>query len=118
MPNLVSLTRLSLQVLGKTQIGVLPISGFSVKKLTTETKIDKRKLRKETRQRIKMDDDIILENYDVIVFLQFIANLQQSGNQILNAQPVKLTFSLIVVTFYLIKMKTQRKNLTALTLLL
>ena len=67
MPNLVSLTRLSLQVLGKTQIGILPISGFSVKKLITETKIDKRKLRKETRQLIKMDDDIILENYDVIV---------------------------------------------------
>ena len=56
-----------------------------------------------------MDDDIILENYDVIVFLQFIANLQQSGNQILNAQPVKLTFSLIV-TFYLLKTENRTKK--------
>ena len=62
-----SLTRLSFQILGKTQIGVFPISGFLVKKLTTETKIDKRKLRKETRQPKKMDDDVISGNCNVIV---------------------------------------------------
>ena len=67
VPNLVSLTRLSLQIFGKTQIGVFPISGFLVKKLTTETKIDKRKLRKETRQPKKMDDDVISGNCNVIV---------------------------------------------------
>ena len=43
-------------------------------------------------------------------FLQFMANLQRSGCQIPNAQPVKLTFSLIVVTFYLIKTENTTKK--------
>ena len=39
MPNLVSLTRTSLQILGKTQTGVLPISGFLVNPLRKKTVI-------------------------------------------------------------------------------
>ena len=50
-------------------------------------------------------------------FLQFMANLQRSGCQIPNAQPVKLTFSLIVVTFYLIKTEnTMKKSHTSHTI--
>ena len=33
----------------------------------------------------KIDDDVISENYDVIVIFQFTTNLEQWGSQILNA---------------------------------
>ena len=43
---------------------------------------------------------------------QFMANLEQSGNRIPDAQPVKLTFSL-TVTFYLTKTENRtQKSLT------
>ena len=44
------------------------------------------------------------ENCNDIAIFQFMANLDQSGNQIPNAESVKRLFSLIV-TFYLTKTK-------------
>ena len=82
MPNLVSLTRPSLQILDEIQTGVFPISGFLVKslinknghnsrtsndivmKLGPATKLDKRN--RATSK--KFDDDFVLTNYDVVVF--------------------------------------------------
>ena len=46
-----------------------------------------------------------------LTFFQFIAHLEQSGSLIPGAWSVKLTFLLIVV-FYLQKMKTELKNLS------
>ena len=43
-------------------------------------------------------------------FFQFMANLEQSGNQILNAWSIELTFSLSAA-FYLTKTETELKNL-------
>ena len=71
-------------------------------KIGPVTKLDKRK--KATSK--KFDDDVISENYDVIVIIPIYDQLEQSGRRI-----VKLTFSL-AVTFYL----TKTEN-TALTLL-
>ena len=78
MPNLVSITRPSLQILGKTQTGVFPISGeYLIKencynsrtsddidmKLGPVTKLGTRD--KTTSK--KFDVDIMSENCDVIV---------------------------------------------------
>ena len=40
MPNLLSLTRPSLQILGKTQTGVFSISGFLVNSFVTDMKLE------------------------------------------------------------------------------
>ena len=64
MPNLVSLTHPSLQILGKTQTGVFPISDFRISsddtdiKLGPLTKHDKRN--KATSK--KIDDNVMLAN--------------------------------------------------------
>ena len=50
-------------------------------KLRPVTKLDKRK--KVTSR--KIDDDVMLENYDVNVFFGLMANLEQFGNQIPDA---------------------------------
>ena len=50
-------------------------------KLGPVTKLDKRN--KTTSK--KFDDEVISENYDVIVIFQFMANLEQSGSWILDA---------------------------------
>ena len=47
-------------------------------KLGPVTKLDKRN--KTTSK--KFDDDVMLENCDVIVIFQFMANLEQSGSWI------------------------------------
>ena len=77
MPNLVFITRPSLQILGKTGISDFKISGQSLikrnchnprpsddidTKLGPVTKIDKR-----NKMSKKLDDDVISENYDIIV---------------------------------------------------
>ena len=55
------------------------------------------------------------ENCDVIVIFQFMANLEQFGSRILDAQHVKLIFSL-VETFYLTKTESRtKKSLTKLS---
>ena len=82
MPNLVSLTGPSLQILDKTETGVFTISGFLVKSLINKnghnsrtsndivmklgpvTKLDKRN--RATSK--KFVDDFVLTNYDVVVF--------------------------------------------------
>ena len=81
MPNLVSVTCPSLQILGKTQTGVFPISGeYLIKencynsrtsddidmKLGRVTKLDERN---ETTSK-KFDFDVISENCDVIVIFR------------------------------------------------
>ena len=77
MPNLVTLTRPSLQITGKTQMGVFLLSNFKFPenchnsrtnddtdmKLGPITKLDKRN--KTTPK--KFDNDVILGNCDVIV---------------------------------------------------
>ena len=61
----------------------------------------------------KSSKEITMTSFRKIVtssqFFRFVANLEQSGSRISNAQSVKLTFSLIV-TFYLTKMKTKLKG--------
>ena len=49
------------------------------------------------------------KNCDLIAIFQFTANLEQSGNQIPDAESVKLIFSL-KVTFYLVKTENRTKN--------
>ena len=89
VPNLVSLTCPSFQISGKTQTGVFPISGFlfsiSYKrkssqlqnsrtsddinmKLGSVTKLDKR----NKNPLRKSDDDVISENYNVIVIFSYL----------------------------------------------
>ena len=68
-PNLVTLTRLSFQIFGKTQTGIFPISGFLVSydidmKLEPVTKLDK----KNTSTLKKIDYDIMSGNCDIIIF--------------------------------------------------
>ena len=81
MPNLVFPTCPSLQILGKTQSGVFPISGFLVKSLIKENCHNSRtsddtdmkhgpvtKLYKRNKTSSKnVDDGIMLENCDIIV---------------------------------------------------
>ena len=81
MPNLVSLTRPRLQLLGKTQKGVFPIFNILIKslinknyhksrtkkfgpvKLTSKLTINFKKIKKKK----KNDDNAVLANYDVNV---------------------------------------------------
>ena len=74
-------------------------------KLPPVTKLNKRKKNASK----KFSDDLALENCYGIVFFQFMANLEQSGNQIPKAESVKLIFSLIV-TVYLTKTEIRTKN--------
>ena len=95
VPNLVSLTHSSLQILDKTQTGISDfwISGQSLikvnyhnsrtsddidMKLGPVTKLDKRN--KITSK--KFDSDVMSANCDVIFIFLFLANLEQSGSQI------------------------------------
>ena len=81
MPNLVSITLPSLQILGKTQTGAFPISGFLVNPFKknyhnsrTSDDIDMKygavaKVDKRNKAMLKnVDDDIMLANSDVIIF--------------------------------------------------
>ena len=82
MPNLVSLTCPSLQILGKIQTGVLAISGVLVNLLKTKKNclnlktskdIDMKlgpvtKLDKRNATTSKKDDDVMSINCDVVIF--------------------------------------------------
>ena len=59
---------------------------------------------------LKNGDDVILTNVTSLLFFQFMANLEQSGSWILDAQSVKFTFSL-TLTFILKNLKTELKTL-------
>ena len=63
--------------------------------LAPVTKIDKR----NTAASKIFDDDVMSINCDILLFFQFMVNLEQTGSQIPDACSVKLTFSLRV-TFY------------------
>ena len=80
MPNLVSLTCPSLQILDKTQTGIFLISRFLVKSLINKNSQNSRtnddidlklepvtKLDKRHTMSKKIDNDIRLANYDVII---------------------------------------------------
>ena len=93
MPHLVSLTRPSLQILGKTQ--TQGISGFRISaqsllkvnchnsrtsddidmKLEPATKFDKRNKTKSN----KFDDDVMSASYHGIVIFSIYGNLEQSS---------------------------------------
>ena len=74
-------------------------------KLGPVTKIDKR----NTATSNKFDDDVISVNFNVIVILTIMVNLEQSGIRSPGAWSVKLTFSLIV-TFYLKQSENRTKK--------
>ena len=69
------------------------------------------KRNKRTRQRQK---NFAMTSCQQIVsslsFLQFMANLEQSGSRIPDSWSIKLTFSLIII-FYLTKTENRTKNL-------
>ena len=86
MPNLVSLTCPSPQILGKTQARVFPISGFLVSPLQTKivirtSHIIDMKLEPVT----KLGKRNMAMSMMSLSFLQFLANLQPSGSRILDA---------------------------------
>ena len=135
MPNLISLTHPSLQILGKTQTGVYPISRFLVNpflikenchnsrtsadadmKLGPVSKLDKRKKNpvKKVSQWLHVKNIVTS-----LSFFRFMANLELSRSRIPDAEPIKSIFSL-KVTFYLRKLKTELKQIynATLTLLL
>ena len=109
VPNLVFLTRPSLQILGKTQTGVFSISGFLVnpykKKLSQFqnsdntamklgpvsklTKINKGTLKNLTRASCRK----IMPS---LPFFQITTNLEQSGSRVSDPESAKLIFSLTV----------------------
>ena len=129
MPNLVSITLPSLQILGKTQTELFPISGQSLIKenfhnsrtsddidmnLGPVIKLDKRN--KTTSK--KSDADFLSKNCDVNVifwiFSQFGAiRRSDSGHRACKG------YVSVIVTFCLTKTENgTKKSLTALTLLL
>ena len=74
-------------------------------KLGSVTKLDKRK----TATSKKFDNYVMSGNWDIIVFFQFMVNLQPSESQIPETWSIKLTFSLIV-TFHLTKPENKTKK--------
>ena len=122
MPNLVSLTQTSIQILGKTQTEVFLISGFPVNlvkvnchnsrnsddinmKFGPVTKLDKRN---KTISKKKLTMMPYRKTVTSLSFFQFMANLDQSGSRIPDAQPVEVIFS-STVTFYLTKTENRTK---------
>ena len=122
MPNLVSLTQTSIQILGKTQTEVFLISGFPVNlvkvnchnsrnsddinmKFGPVTKLDKRN---KTISKKKLTMTPYRKTVTSLSFFQFMANLDQSGSRIPDAQPVEVIFS-STVTFYLTKTENRTK---------
>ena len=99
MPNLVSLTQTSIQILGKTQTEVFLISGFPVNlvkvnchnsrnsddinmKFGPVTKLDKRN---KTISKKKLTMTPYRKTVTSLSFFQFMANLDQSGSRIPDA---------------------------------
>ena len=64
MPNLVSLTFPSLRILDKAQMGAFPMSRFLVKPRMNKSFF---KSRTSYDVDMKLDDDVVSVNYDVIV---------------------------------------------------
>ena len=126
MPNLVSITRTSLQVLGKIQTGVFPISGISGPSLIKEnchnsrtgadidmkhgpvTKLDKRN--KTTSKKMMVTS--FQEHVTSLSFFGFLANLEQSRDRIPDTESAKVMFS-VTVTFC--RTKTENRTEKPLT---
>ena len=124
MPNLVSMTRPRLQILGKTQTGYFRFPDFwsipfKIKYHTSRTGYDiDTKLGPVT----KLDKRKQLPKYSTMMscrkivtsslFFGFLANLEQSGGRIPNTKPAKVTFQLIV-TFCL--RKTENRTIKSIT---
>ena len=119
-PNLASLTRPSLQILDKTQAGYFQFPDFwSIlynchnsktsrdidMKLGPVTKLDKRTTTTSKNLTMMSFQQIVT----IFSFLQFMAKLQSSRSQILDAWSIKLIFSLII-SFYLTKSETELKS--------
>ena len=83
-------------------------------KLGSVPKLDKRN--KTTSK--KFDVDVRSQNYDVMSFFGFLANLEQSGGRIPDTESAKVMFS-VIGTFCLRKTenRTKKTSNTALTLL-
>ena len=123
MPNLVFLTRASLQIFGQNSdegISDFQIYGQSLikrychnsrtsddidMKFERVTKLDKRN--KITSKNLKMTSRWKIVSS--LLFFRFTANLEQSGRRVPDALSVKRIFSLIV-TFYLTKTKKRTKK--------
>ena len=129
MPNLVSLTCNSFQILGKTQTGIFLISGTSGQSLIKENCQNSRtrddigmkfeqstKFNKRNKTRLnQFDDDVMPANCDIIaIFLiygQFGAILKRDSRSI-----ICKTYIFIKVTFYLTKTGNRtKKSLTHLS---
>ena len=123
MPILVSLTCPSLQILDKTQVGGISdiqISGQSIIKENyhnsrTSNDIDMKlgPVTKRVERNMTTSKKLTRMSCRKIVmpllFLLFMANLEQSAKRIRNAWSVKLTFSLVVI-FFLTKTEIRTKN--------
>ena len=81
-------------------------------KLRPITKLDKKN---KTTPKKNLTIRLCRENVMSLSFFEFMANLEQLASRILEAQSLKLTFSLIV-TFYLTKTENRtKKSLTQLS---
>ena len=81
-------------------------------KLGPVTKLDKG----NTEMSKTFDDDACRQIVMSLYFFQFMDNSQPSGNRIPDAWSIKLTFSLITITFYLTKIENRtKKSLTQLS---
>ena len=123
LPNLVSLTRPSLQILDKTK--PFPISRFLVNLLYTKifitpdigmklgpgTKLEKR----NTATSKKLDEDVVSVNFDVLVIFpiygQFGVIVKLDSGRMVT---LILTF-LVTETFYLTKTENSKKSLAQLS---
>ena len=125
MPNLLSLTCPSLQILSKTQTVVFPISNFwlteNCYKSRTSNDIDMKlvqviKILQLKQGNVKKADDLMFTNCDILPFFQFMTNLEQSGEAgfLTHCPSLKLTF-LLIVTFYFTKTGKTKKSLTQLS---
>ena len=128
MPNLVSITRPSLQILGKTQDGDISNFRNSGQSLIKENchsrtiddidiklgpviKLDKRN--KATSK--KFDDDVMPENYDVIVIIpiygQFGAICKPDSGRIVCNTLFIVCITLLYLNYLIITQKTELKDL-------
>ena len=126
MPNLVSITCPSLQILGKTQTGVFPISGQSLikenchnsrtsddigMKLGPVTKLDKRNRTTSMTLTMTLCQQIVTS----LSFFRFLINLEQSGGRTPDTDSTEVMFS-VTATFCITKTKNRtKKSLTQLS---
>ena len=123
MPNMVSITFCSLQILSKIQEGVFPVFQICCQSFINESchnsktgnDIDMNLGPVGKLNKIKMATSKISGGVTSLSFFQFMTNVEQSRSRIPDAWSVKFTFSLIV-TFYLSETENIiKKSLTELS---